>query len=364
MSRRRGRTVAPGRGRTANPGRTEAPVQAELDASWHSSIDDYVIDARWSPDGQMLAVAAISGPIGCLDIDTGKPEWTVHAHGFGTTELDWHPGLELLTSAGQDGLLRNWDPATGQQLSEMDGGSAWVEHVAWSPSGKVLASAAGKSLRLWDPAGTLLREFSDHTSTISDIAWKPGCEEVVTGAYGGLRFWNVSSSNAVRTLEWRGSILTIAWSPDGKYIATGDQDSTVHFWTIRTGKDLQMYGYPTKVQDLSWDARGKYLATGGGPTVAVWDCRGRGPEGRSPILLEGHESVLTALAFHPDRNLLISGDETGHVALWQPGVSDEPLDHIVVGNAISVLQWSPDGSAVVVGTENGSVARLELRTED
>lgn len=344
--------------------RTVAPVQAGFDAIWHISIDDYVIDARWSPDGQMLAAAAISGPVTRLDVETGDPIWSVHAHGFGTTELDWHPGLELLTSAGQDGMLRNWDPANGQQLSEMDGGATWVEHVAWRPDGKVLASAAGKSLRLWDPAGTLIQECTDHASTISDIAWKPDGEDIVSGAYGGLRFWNVSTREAVRILEWRGSILTVAWSPNSKYIATGDQDSTVHFWMVRTGKDLEMWGFPTKVRELAWDARGRYLATGGGPTVAVWDCKGRGPEGRTPILLEAHEETLTALAFHPTRNLLVSGDQAGHVALWEPGVSKQPLDHMVVGDAISVVQWTPDGTALLVASQNGSIARLHVWTDD
>jgi WD40 repeat protein len=345
--------------------RPVAPVEAELEATWRASLDDYVIDARWSPDGQMLAAASVSGPVVRLDAESGESHWSRQAHGFGTTELSWHPGLELLTSAGQDGMVRNWDPHSGDQLSEMDGGSAWVEHVDWNPDGKVLASAAGKRLRLWDPAGSLLQEFDDHSSTIADIAWHPEGTEVVTGAYGGLRFWNVSSPDAVRTLEWRGSILTIAWSPDARFIATGDQDSTVHFWMVRTGKDLQMWGYPTKVQDLSWNARSQYLATGGGPTVAVWDCRGRrGPEGRAPILLEAHEDVITALAFHPSRNLLISGDESGHVALWQPGALDRPIDQLMVGEAVSVVQWSPDGSALIVATGNGVVARLDLRTDD
>lgn len=338
------------------------PIKVGIDAAWHITIDDYVIDAKWSPDGAMVAAAAVSGPIACLNTEDGNPSWSAHAHGFGTTEIAWHPGLEILTSAGQDGTIRNWNPANGDELGTMDGGDAWVEHVAWSPNGKLLASAAGKSLRLWDPAGSCIREFKDHGSTISDIAWKPGGGDTVSGSYGGLQFWNVSSEKAVSNLEWRGSILTIAWSPDGKYIATGDQDSTVHFWSVRTGKDLQMWGYPTKVRELSWDATGKYLATGGGPTVAVWDCSGRGPEGRKPILLEAHEEVLSALAFHPAVNLLASADESGNLALWEPGTSDEPIEQMVVEGAVSVLQWSPNGQSLLVATETGSIARLDVHS--
>ena len=310
----------------------------------------------------MIAAASVSGPVACLNTGNGEPAWTVHAHGFGATEVAWHPGLEMLTSAGQDGTVRHWDPVDGTEIAAMDGGDAWVEHVAWSPNGKILASAAGRKLRLWDPAGSLIRTYDRHQSTISDIAWDPEGGDIVSGSYGGLQFWNVSSEEPVRTLEWQGSILTIAWSPNGRYIATGDQDSTVHFWKLKTGKDLQMWGFPTKVRELAWDATGKYLATGGGPTVAVWNCAGRGPEGRKPILLDAHESVLSALAFHPSLTLLASADEAGRLALWQPGASDGPLDQLVVDGAVSMLQWSPDGQSLLVAMETGSIARLDVHS--
>ena len=338
----------------------DTPMQIQVDAQWQTSLDDYVIDAKWSPDGKIIAAAAVSGPVACVDAEGGSPRWSIHAHGFGTTEVTWHPGLEMLTSAGQDGTIRHWDPENGAELASMEGGDSWVEHVAWNPNGKQLATAAGRKLRLWDPTGRLLREFDQHDSTIADIAWEPGSGDLVSGSYGALKFWNVSSDKPVRVFEWRGSILTIACSPDGKYIATGDQDSTVHFWIVKTGKDLQMWGYPTKVRELSWNARGTMLATGGGPTVAVWNCAGRGPEGREPILLDVHEGVVSALAFHPKLNLLASADETGHLAFWEPGGYDEPLEQLVVDGAVSVLQWSPDGDSLLLGTETGAIGRVDV----
>jgi WD40 repeat protein len=334
-----------------------------IDPIWQASLDDFVIDARWSPDGTLIAAAAVSGPVSILDAESGRVRWSAHAHGFGTTEVVWHPEVELLTTAGQDGTLRNWSPASGEELGAMDGGGAWVEHIAWSPNGKLLGSAAGKRLRLWDTTGAMIREYDNHESTIADIAWEPGGGNIVSGAYGGLRFWNVSSAEAVRTFEWRGSILTIAWSPDGKYIATGDQDSTVHFWMVKTGKDLQMWGYPTKVRELAWNSGGTLLATGGGPTVAVWDCSGRGPEGRAPILLEAHEEVLTSLAFHPELDVLASADQSGHVALWEPRRTRDLIEEVAVDGEVSVMQWSPDGRALLVATETGSLDRIDVHWE-
>ena len=194
------------------------------------------------------------------------------------------PCAGLLTGPSWPALARTgwrsiWDAVTGTERFRVEGGSAWVERVAWSPSGDVLATAAGKSLRFWDTAGRLLMAAPQHPSTIADIRWRPRWHELASAAYGQLAIWKHDKAEAISAFEWKGSMLTLAWSPDGRYIATGDQDSTLHFWIVKTGEDLMMYGYPTKVRELSWDSVGRYLATGGGPQVTVWDCSGKGPEG-------------------------------------------------------------------------------------
>ncbi|HEV3114538.1 MAG TPA: hypothetical protein VGY99_28970, partial [Candidatus Binataceae bacterium] len=78
---------------------------------------------------------------------------------------------------------------TGSEIGRLDGGDPWVEYAAWRADGKVPATAAGRTLRLWDHAGGLLCSCSDHPSTITDIKWVPGREEVSAAVYGGLICW-------------------------------------------------------------------------------------------------------------------------------------------------------------------------------
>ena len=129
-----------------------------------------------------------------------------------------------------------------------------------------------------------------------------------------LAIWKYDEPEPLSAFKWKGSMLSLAWSPDGRYIATGDQDSTFHFWIVKTGEDLMMYGYPTKVRDMSWDSVGRYRATGGGPQVTVWDCSGKGPEGRKPLSLDRRRSLITALAFRPSGPVLAVGGQTGQCA--------------------------------------------------
>ena len=63
-----------------------------------------------------------------------------------------------------------------------------------------------------------------------------------------------------------------------------------------------MSGYPAKVSRLAFDGSGRWLAADGAPEVTVWDFAGKGPEGRAPRMLRGHDTV-TVLALDKKGNL-------------------------------------------------------------
>ncbi|HEX9002165.1 MAG TPA: WD40 repeat domain-containing protein [Blastocatellia bacterium] len=339
---------------------TTAPTKMPaLQPLWNAEVDGYVIALQWSPSGKKLAAASVEGPITIFDAD-GAARLTLPGHDFGTTTMAWSSDGQHFASAGQDGNVILWDIAARAAKHTMNGGSAWVEHLAWNPLGGkggvpyLLASAAGRKLRLWNANGELAREYEDHASTIASIAWKPASQFLTTASYSRLALYTAGQEKAQRQFEWKGSILKIAWSPNGKYVATGDQDSTVHFWFEKTGKDLQMWGYPTKVRELAWDATGRYLATGGGVDVTVWDCL-NSPEGSKPITLKGHEEFLSVLEFQHRGPLLASAGQDGRVIVWHPHKDKKPRAGMAINSAITQLNWSPDDERLAVGTENGSI---------
>lgn len=331
---------------------------------WERELSDHVIDLQWSPTGKDLAAASVSGEIKIFSAD-GAAEMVLPGHDFGTTAIAWSADGQYFASAGQDGKIILWDIAARAPKHTMEGGASWVEHLAWNPLGgtkgcnHLLASAAGKKLRLWNEHGELKREYPDHISTISSIAWKPKAQELTSAAYSNLSFWMPGNEKPTRRFEWKGSILTVAWSPNGKFVATGDQDSTVHFWFEKTGKDLQMWGYPTKVRELAWSANSRYLATGGGADVTIWDCSSS-PEGSKPITLRLHDDFVSALAFQKTTMYLASAGLDGRVLLWLPGKEKRPLAGIGSNAAISRLAWSPDDTRLAMSTESGFVTILSV----
>jgi WD40 repeat protein len=331
---------------------------APLGARWRADIGEHVISLAWAPGGGLLAAAAVGGPVAVLDGAAGAVRRVLAGHGFGTTAVDWsHDGSHLAT-AGQDGKVRLWDLAAGRERLALEGGAAWVERLAWAPGENLLASAAGRKLRLWDPQGRLVRAYPDQPSTVADVRWRPRSRQLTSAAYGVVALWSPDGPEPAHRFEWKGSVLALAWSPDGKCLATGDQDRTVHFWVAQTGQDLQMWGYPTKVRELSWDRTSRFLATGGGEQVTVWDCSGKGPEGTKPLSLEAHEEPVSALAFQHAGPVLASGGLDGRVVLWRPEKGKSPLAQTRFEAGVSQLAWSADDRALAVGTEAGEVVVL------
>lgn len=326
-----------------------------LAESWAVNLGDYIIDLAWSPDTSKLAAVTVEGSVFLIDDQGASAKFArIGQHAGGANSLSWRRDGAEFATAGHDGLVKVWDGNSGRQLSTLEAGDSWVAKAVYNPRGNVLATAAGRHLKLWDEQREAFYESSDHSSTIADVGWNPDGSGVAVAAYNGVTLHVPGKQRQPRKYEWKGSSLVLAWSPDAKYIATGEQDSTVHFWRVKSGKDAQMWGFPTKVLELSWDPSGRWLATGGGASVCLWDCRGKGPEGRKPRQCDGHSNKLTQVAFQPDGELLASADADATLFLWDPIKRETAIEGGVLSSPASCLRWCK-GGRLAVGQQDGKV---------
>jgi WD40 repeat protein len=163
-----------------------------------------------------------------------------------------------------------------------------------------------------------------------------------------------------RVFKSRDPILNMAFSPSGKWLMTGNQDCSVHVWNTDNGGEMHMRGFASKVRQLSWHRGSRWLATGGGNSIAVWDCSGKGPEGRTPLLLEWHPDQISALHYQPEGDWLASGDREGSIAVWSPTQRQNQISRAKISSGVTRVAWSPDGKWLAATGEGGEVQVLAV----
>jgi len=333
---------------------------------WHAKLDDFITGVDWSPDGRHLAAASVSGQLGIYDAAQGKAVHLIErAHADGADAVAWRADGKALATAGRDGTWRLWDAITGQQLLEHAAGALWPEHLAWSPvpldgQGRWLALVAGNRVSFWTEAGQPIGEPQVFPRTIAAMAWILDGKTLAIATSTGVTLRDPLTGAEEGSFESRDAILNMAFSPSGKWLMTGNQDCSVHVWNTDSGMEMHMRGFGAKVRQLAWHRASRWLATGGGPSVSVWDCSGRGPEGRTPTLLEWHTDQVSALHYQPKGDWLASGARDGSVAIWSPTQRQNLVTGGKISSGVTCTAWSPDGKLLAATGEAGEIQVLAV----
>jgi WD40 repeat protein len=245
-----------------------------------------------SPDGRTLALGDGAG-VHLFDWSTGKKLRLLKGHKLQVWAAVFSPkGDVLASSANMDQHILLWDVASGKALSRIL--TAYVHDLhslAWSPDGKMLASAGLKAIA--NPPGPM--------DTV--CLWDPW-----TGK--PLREWTLQQSKDRHT----GGVRGLTFSPDGKLLAAADGDNTIVVWHVAGGKmRARLPGHPRGIMALAFSPDCHMLASGGlDRTIRLWELATWKERRR----YHGHLGAISKLAFSADGLTLASGSGDTSVLLW------------------------------------------------
>jgi len=333
-----------------------------LEPRARATLDDYVADCAWAPDGKSFAIAGGEGKVALAraDADALAIE-VIGEHMLGTLAIAWRPRANVFATSGQDNAVVLWDGASAKEIKRWKPALTATQALGFSPDGEILASAAGKVVSLWSAHGEKIHAFAPAASSAVALQFdRPGTDlgvalngEIAVHRIEKLRY-------ETRRYKWPAACLTVNFSGNGRFLASGMADGSLHFWNRSTGKDSQMRGYDGKLELVGWSDNSRHLASSAGNEVVLWDFGGKGPEGTRPIVLSGHTERVDSFAWQPGGDYLVSAGRDWRLTLWRPAKTTQPIDVQMVDSEISVVRWSPDGKRVLAGEKNGRITVFEL----
>jgi WD40 repeat protein len=182
--------------------------------------------------------------------------------------LAFAPGGGWLAAGLAGGAVARWELPSGRPLPPLDArgdGEPAVRRLVFSPDGRTLAAASGRTATLFDAdTGSAWALLTDHEHDVRDLAFHPGgrvlatvcgkpnenwyeafeaeepgsmpdLEKLPTGK-GTLRVWDADSGGLREQLDWGvGALSAVAFAPDGCTGAAGGEVGQIVLWDIDEG---------------------------------------------------------------------------------------------------------------------------------
>ncbi len=321
-------------------------------------LPEHAAQVAWHPTSERVAVACADGTVGVIELTSGPRLEALSQHPGGALAVAISPDGTTVASGGEDGTIRLIEAGAPERA--MGSGPA-VHSLAWSPTGRHLAAAAGRRLSFWRRDGSPAGEHQDRSTSVATLAWDEAGGLITAVSAEAIDLLKPGRRKAVATIPttFAGPTLAAAESPGGAFLALGHYDGTASVLQMDSGKSIQYGGLGGKVRCLTWTPDASALLIAADHRVAAFRFTRRAPATDRARLLKRHRDRVRALGIVGARYML-SGDRAGILHGWDLGREFRHAFEVPTGAPIEAIEGSPDGKRAAIVGRGGLLTIVSL----
>ncbi|OUW83730.1 MAG: hypothetical protein CBD74_05340 [Saprospirales bacterium TMED214] len=185
--------------------------------------DEVILDARYSPDGNTIAVAMPDGSTRLIDCKTGTEKLELLGHSDQVVSVAWHPDGKRLGTASRDHTAKIFDCQSGASVATFTGHTKPVNDVAFVNHDQAISVSDDGTAQLWSVRdGKRIRELAKNKAPILTLAMAPE-QFSVSGALDTQWFKRDGSQPLKRFNDSNAWTTITVFDSSGETFASGTQ---------------------------------------------------------------------------------------------------------------------------------------------
>jgi periodic tryptophan protein 2 len=273
----------------------------------------------------------------------------------------YHPSSNLLVTGFSTGIFMIHELPDFTEIQTLSVSQTTVSRVIINGPGNWLALSSAKLSQLlvwdWQSESYILKQQSHH-DTLNALAYTPDAQRIVTCADDGkIKLWDVKSGFcSVTFTEHSSGVTACEFSKKGNVLFTASLDGSVRAWDLLRYRNFRTFVAPSRLgfSCLAVDPSGEVVAAGSHDTdsIFIWSVQ----TGQLLDQLAGHEGPISALAFTPDGQTLISGSWDNTVRVWSIFARTQTSEPLTMQANVLTLAVRPDSKQIAVATLDGQLS--------
>ncbi len=292
----------------------------------------------------------------------------LEGHGGPVRTVQYSRDGRFLLSGSYDNSIKLWDAVAGKVLKTLRGHAGRVQACDFSPDGTgVISASQDTRAKIWSLAGyeevrvLHAKLLHGHADAILSASFSRDGKQIVTASRDRTaRLWSVAGGREQRRLEEGHEFLasTGAFFPDGQRVLTAAVDNTARIWDVAAGAQRAKLDHTGRAAVAAVSHDGFFVLTGSDDmTAKLWDVANPA----EPVVLRGHNSEVTCVAFSRDDHALFTGDDNGNGFLWNSQGKQLFSLRGHNGKIVSAV-FSPDGKRLLTASTDNSVAQWDVES--